>query len=400
MTPEVLLILHSGADGSAEMLRGIVQYQRSRQSWRVSLLGEAKSEMGPCWVRSKKWHGVISRDTTPELLEACAQGHTPIVDLGDTPPSAAIPKVRPDNIAIGCAGARYLMARQFQRYWFCGFSNRTWSTERMEGFLQTLGKGMRRGEVFNVEQPQEFTPTWLTQQSALLGAWLRCLPAGSAVMACDDDRAQAIVGAALAAGLRVPHDVAVLGVSHNETRCELAVPSISSVGVNACEAGRLAAEHLDRLIRGEATAPIDVRVEPLGVVTRQSTDVLGARDEHMATALSYIREHACEGIKVEEVLRKVPISRTQLESKMRRYIGASPQVEIRRVQVARIRELLSDTKLSLKEIAQRTGFVHVEYMCVVFKRLTGETLGQFRYKNVQPYHSPQAMTSPSVSLSY
>ena len=34
--------------------------------------------------------------------------------------------------------------------------------------------------------------------------------------------------------------------------------------------------------------------------------------------------------------------------------------------------------LSPAEIADRTGFVHVEYMCVLFKRVAGETPGQYR----------------------
>jgi LacI family transcriptional regulator len=95
------------------------------------------------------------------------------------------------------------------------------------------------------------------------------------------------------------------------------------------------------------------------------------------------REHACHGITVDEVLKQTFASRSQLEKKFRKYIGRSPQAEIRRVQVAKIRQLLFETDFPLKKIADLTGFEHIEYMCVVFKRLIGESPGSFRKRKHQ-----------------
>ena len=122
------------------------------------------------------------------------------------------------------------------------------------------------------------------------------------------------------------------------------------------------------------------RIEPLGVVTRQSTDILAIDDKNVAAALSFIREHACHGIRIEQVLKHAFASRSQLEKKFRRFLGRSPQAEIRRVQVEKIRQLLFETEFPLKKIAELTGFEHVEYMCVVFKRLTGTAPGSYRKK--------------------
>ncbi len=113
---------------------------------------------------------------------------------------------------------------------------------------------------------------------------------------------------------------------------------------------------------------------------RGSTDILAMRDPKVAAAVDYIREHACRGVTVDDVVARVHASRSQLENRFRRFLGRSPQMEIRRVQLARIQTLLAQTDLSLKEIAERTGFMHVEYMCVLFKRVTGETPGQYRRK--------------------
>jgi LacI family transcriptional regulator len=98
----------------------------------------------------------------------------------------------------------------------------------------------------------------------------------------------------------------------------------------------------------------------------------------VAAALSFIRERACKGINVEEVVAHASASRSQLEKRFRRFIGRSPQAEIRRVQLVRVKELLSETDLPLKIIAAMTGFEHIEYLSVVFKRTTGEAPGQYR----------------------
>ena len=157
-------------------------------------------------------------------------------------------------------------------------------------------------------------------------------------------------------------------------------PPLSSVATNPFQSGYRAAEMLDHLMNGQTLDELNVRIDPVGVVTRHSTDILAIEDKNVAAALSYIREHACSGIAVEQVLRHAAASRSQLEKKFRRFLGRSPQAEIRRVQVARIRQLLIETDFPLKKIAELTGFEHVEYMCVLFKRLTGLTPGGCRTK--------------------
>ena len=48
--------------------------------------------------------------------------------------------------------------------------------------------------------------------------------------------------------------------------------------------------------------------------------------------------------------------------------------------MAKIRQLLLETDFPLKRIAELTGFEHVEYMCVLFKRLAGDSPGAYRDK--------------------
>jgi LacI family transcriptional regulator len=356
------------------MLKGIAYYERSHRPWAAFLDDEARAEVDLHWVSSKKWDGVISRHTTPGLVRTCGKLGLPLVDLNDVPPFPGVPKIRPDNTVMGHLGAEHFMERGYRHYGFCGFANTAWSCERRDGFVEALRLAGQECDVFDVEYPGDLTPFWDAKQITALGAWLRRLPKPVAVMACNDLRALQVISAAQAIDLLVPEEVAVLGSNNDTIRCDLAYPPLSSVAANAFQSGYQAAECLDQLMAGRTPEPMDV-------VTRHSTDILAIDDKNVAAALSFIRENSCRGITVEEVLHHAFASRSVLEKKLRRYLGRSPQAEIRRVQVAKIRELLLETDFPLKKIAELTGFEHVEYMCVVFKRLTGDSPGGYRKKN-------------------
>lgn len=383
--PHVLLVFHTRFEDAAAMLRGVAHYERSHNSWSAFLDDEGRAGIDPRWIRSKRWHGVISRHTAPALVRSCAELGIPLVDLSDAPPIPHVSKIRPDNTALGHLGAEYFLERGYRQFAFCGYKSLGWSQERRDGFVEALSLAGHRCELFEVERPDDLSPFWEGAQADALTLWIRRLPRRMAVMACNDLCAFQVMRAAESAGVLVPEQMGVLGANNDPMRCELANPPISSVAANNFQAGYQAAQHLDELMAGRARGAIDLRIEPLGVVTRKSTDVLAVADTVVAKALSYIREHACRGITVDDVLKQVLVSRSKLESRFRRHVGRSPQAELRRVQVARIIQLLLETDLPLAEIAEQTGFVHVEYMCVLFKRLTGESPGRYRRQHqVEP----------------
>lgn len=378
MKPQVLLVFHTRFEECTAMLKGVAHYERTHGPWAAFLDDEVRSEHDPQWLRSKPWDGVISRHTTPGMVQRCAELGLPLIDLNDSAPSPNVPKIRPDNATAGKLGAEHFLERGYRSFGFCGFKNAGWACERRDGFLETLRQANRSTAVFDVEYPGDLTPFWDTQQIGALTAWLRLLPQPVAIMACCDMRALQVIAAAQDAKLLVPEEVAVLGANNDSFRCELAYPPLSSVAPNAFQAGYEAARLLSELMAGRPPSLIDLRIAPLGVVTRHSTDMLAIDDRAVGAALSFIREHACEGISVSAVLRHACASRSQLENKFRRLLGRTPQAEIRRVQVARISQLLAETDLPLKRIAELTGFEHIEYMSVLFKRLTRETPGAYR----------------------
>jgi LacI family transcriptional regulator len=231
-------------------------------------------------------------------------------------------------------------------------------------------------------QPSRRTaPDDATLMEDLVG-WIRKLPKPVGVMACYDLRGVQALEACRRAVIAVPEEVAVVGVDNDEVLCELSHPPLTSIIPNTHRTGHEAAALLDRLMGGARIEPGATHlIPPLGIATRQSSDVLAIEDPHVARALHYIRQHACEGIKVTDVLRALPQSRRILENKFIKLIGRTPHEEILRVRLDRVKQLLHGTRLSLAEIAGRTGFNHVEYLTVVFRNKVGLPPGKYRAQN-------------------
>jgi LacI family transcriptional regulator len=95
-------------------------------------------------------------------------------------------------------------------------------------------------------------------------------------------------------------------------------------------------------------------------------------------ALRYIREHACDGIDVSDVLRNVPVSRTLLERNFARLVGDSPHRLIKRRQIERVCQLLAESDLPVARVADLTGFESASYLSAVFRREVGTTPRAYR----------------------
>jgi LacI family transcriptional regulator len=374
--PHVAMIVETSIHYGRQILRGVTRYLRSHRPWSVFLEQRELWTAPPDWLRRWRGDGVICRKTTPELAEMLHRAGVPLVDLNDRCPPMGAPRIESDHRAIGRLAADHLTERGFQNFAFCGFSER-FSTERRAGFVARLAE--RGFECASWESPWvgPAARAWEREQ-AEIARWVSSLPQPVGLMACSDARGQHVLDACQRVDLAVPEAVAVIGVDDDAVLCNLCHTPLSSVVPNPERVGYEAAGLLDRLMEG-ATAPAGVQlIEPVGVQTRQSTDVLAIDDPAVAATLRFIRERAFHGVSMKEVIRHAAMSRSLLERKFRQFLGHSPQAEIRSVQLKRVKQLLAESDLPLTQIASLAGYAHPEYMSVVFKRETGRTPGQFR----------------------
>jgi LacI family transcriptional regulator len=371
----VALLIESSNAYARGLLEGVAAYVRRHQSWSIFLPEQRRGDAPPPALA--RWHGdgVIARIETAAVAEAVGRLCLPTIDVSAARQVPAIPWVETDDDAIARLAAEHFLGRGFRHLAFCGDPRFNWSKWRCERFCRLAGEAGATCQLYGAGGP---LPVSWQEEHARLVRWVRSLPRPVGVLACYDIKAQQLLDACRDAGAAVPEEVAVLGVDNDPVLCELCDPPLSSVTPDARRAGYLAAELLDRWMAGASVPAEAHRIAPVGVHIRQSTDVLAIDDQAVAAAVRLIRQHACAGVTVAELLRQIPLSRRVLERRFSRCLGRSPHAEIVRVKLNRVKQLLLETDLSVAAIAPLAGFEHPEYLSVTFKREVGLRPQDFR----------------------
>lgn len=245
-----------------------------------------------------------------------------------------------------------------------------WSAERCRGFKDTLAaQDADDVSVFNKESID--TP-WHYDMHSLVG-WLRQLPPQTALMACDDTRANKIIEACQIAGLRVPKDIAVLGVDNDEVICHLSYPELSSISTDVFHAGYATAEYIDRTLKGEETDIRDIDVPFLAIEERMSTEMFATDDPYMLQVLEYIHSHLAAPLDTPSLIRLVPLSRRLLETRFKNATGPSIHKYVTTLRIQRFARLLISSDEPMDELAAQVGLYDPKNLARQFRTYMGMT---------------------------
>lgn len=357
------------------VLRGIVTYARPSKPW-VFVFGVGPQFANPATL--KQFDGFIGNAATGTVGGAVASTGIPAINVSNLHANSALHRVGIDEDAVGAMAAAYFLERGYRHFAVAANPALAYAVGRERGFADFLRERNLTYHSHAAWRAQRNLPAWTPEDARQMVNWLKTLPSPVALLAANDAQAWSITEACRDAELRVPDDVAVLGVDNDEPICTAAYPPLSSIAVAGERIGYEAAAMLDRLMAGETVAKDPILVPPRGVITRQSSDVLAIEDRELSAAVSFIRDHAHESIGVTDVLRAVPVARRSLERKFRTVLGRSPLEEIRRAHIERARDLLAATDLSMPVIAERSGFESAVRLTTVFRQETGMTPTQYR----------------------
>jgi LacI family transcriptional regulator len=375
--PRVALLSGTFSTYSRDLIHGIHDYLREHKPWSIYLGEYGRGEILPNWLQRWKGDGIVARVENVKIARTIVKTGLPTVDVSFGLEHSPFPRVIMDNLAITKLAAEHLLERGFTHFGYCGENQHHWSRSRQDLFvrhIQTAGHSVRS---FEGVGRQNARYAWELELDAIF-KWLRELPKPVGIMACHDKRGQQVLEACRRLDIPVPDEVAVIGVHNDELLCELCDPPLSSVVSNARRVGYEAAALLVQMMAGQRVPAQDYLFEPVGVATRQSTDVVAVTDVQISKAIRFIREHACDGITVDDVLHAVPMSRTVFERRFKKLLNRTPHDQILRVRIERVKTLLVGTNLTLQQIAERTGFGHIEYLSVAFKRAVGDPPSSYR----------------------
>ncbi len=377
--PRIILLIETSREHGRQLLRGITDYARLYGPWTFySETGDRQAS----YPRLDRWQadGIIAHSARScetlnlDLPHVCTFDHAHL---------EGIVGVLSDYVATGSAAAQYLMNRGLAHYAFCGWTQVYWSQQRQRCFTQEIRQ--KGHDVFTFDRPQSALRRSWGQEQERLGQWLLSLPKPVGLMACNDERGRHIIEACQAVDLRVPDDVAVIGVDNDALVCELCNPPLSSVALNHRRAGFEAAQALDHLMRGQTVQPHVIKNQVMGIVSRRSTDVLATEDADVAMALRFILDHTRDNAQVEDVAEAVGLSRRSLHTKFRTHLGRTVGQEIARVRVDEIVRMLVSTDLPIAQIARGLGFPNIDHIARFFKRHKGQTPSAFRREQGRLY---------------
>ena len=378
--PRVALVIETSTSFGRRLLCGIAAHIRENSPWSVFFGERGVFDPVPDWLKDWRGDGIITRTASPVIREVIAANRIPAVDLNEQLAGLNVPMVTIDHAAVGREAAKHLLERGFTRFAYLGDVGQVWSDRRGDAFTQAVGDAGFHCDRF-CGTPEDLRSlrqgAWELQLDGI-ASWVGQLPKPVGIMACHDFRAVQLLAACRLADVAVPEEAAVIGVGADDVACELADPPLSSVVLNAWRMGYEAAALLDRLMRGGTSASTELRIPPIDVATRQSTDVTAIADPVVARAMRFIREQACTGINVEDVLAHVDMSRTALQDHFRQVLGKSIHDVLIEAKIARVRALLAETSLPIDTIAERTGFKYPEYMSSILKQRTGWTPARYR----------------------
>ncbi len=363
---------------------GAAQYAREVGDWQL-YVSESSTELRS---NVSKWHGdgviaAIKDERTAEVLSSLRLPVVAVGAAGADDPAGAIPRVCSDDREIARLAFEHLRERGFVHFGYYDrkpIPTKAWSQARGDAFVACASAaGFTVDRLTARHDPREWKAV-----RAEMHRWLDTLPKPVGVMICADSHGRNLLESCRTLGLRVPHDVAVVGVDNDELDCELAAPPLSSIAQASRRVGYEAGRLLDRLMRPDHFAniqePVPQRlvVPPLGVVARASTDTFATSDPAVAAVIAHLREHACLGVGVAELARIANVPAWQLRRRFKECVGHSIRDDIVLARLAEARRLIGTTELPLKQVARRTGFNSVAYMTTMFRRRFGTTPALYR----------------------
>ncbi|HEV2970824.1 MAG TPA: DNA-binding transcriptional regulator [Pirellulales bacterium] len=377
----VLLIESSRAFGRG-LLAGIAAYSMTHGPWTFYHEERSIDDPIPRGLRAWTPDGCIGR-IWPTLEKQVRQLGVPSVNVLYENTLAGIPNMAPNDTLVAQAAVHHLLDRGLRQFAFCGFRGLRFSEQRKLAFREALGARGYPVSVFEDGGARRtvglvaFEQKWL-QQLGRMETWLRGLPKPVGLMACNDVRAYQVSNACREIGLAVPDEVAIIGVDNDPTLCELATPPLTSIDPNPAKVGYEAAALLHRMIENKSPAPKEVLIEPTGIVARRSSDVLAIPDRDVVDAVRFVRDRACQGLTVEELVEHTAVSRSTLDRWFTKCLGHSASDEITHVRIERAKELLATTNLVVEEVSRLAGFSHPETMYRLFKENCNQTPSEFR----------------------
>lgn len=380
-----LLIITDFTESFAyKLLKGIVSYNRGKEQWTICRMPPSyKRHLGAegvvNWAKNWGADAVIGQFAGNDEVSLFTKNGIVVVAQDYIRKFNGIPNITADYHGTGRMAAEYFIGKGYTNFAFFGFRDVCWSDERYEGFKKAVEES-GYGDHLSAYRMQDINAIWYYELDRL-SDWLRDLPKPVAVMACDDNQASNLIDACNSIGIKMPGEVAIIGVDNDEIICNLNTPSLTSIHVDIENGGYRTAELIDRIVSDRSTRVEDIVLKPVKVVSRISTASYATDDTQILNAIQFIHQNLTKKISVSDVMKEAALSRRLLERRFKAVTGESIYQYISRNKVKLFADMLLDTNDQVINVALNLGENDSKSISRKFKAAYGMAPNEWREKH-------------------
>jgi len=375
---KILLLSDFTSEFSRLMLRGFLRYSKEVGGWSFYRIPLNQNDLYENTVIkiAQKWgaDAIIGQISNVNVQRLKSIG-IPIILQNYTDRISGISNITGEYWGTGTMAASYFLKKRYQHFAFYGTRTTVWSREREDGFREKITESGHSVACYNEDYNIRYGST--SDLTALVN-WLAELPKPIALFACDDAFALRITEVCCLNNIRVPEDVAVLGVDNDEILCNMSDPPLSSIVLDVEKGGYEAAAHLHQLINNSDLPQFNISINPIRIERRKSTEGYAIDDPLVLSAIRMIEDDNNKQITIPEILNQVHVSRRVLEKRFKGTVGESIYQYILKQRISWFAEKLLTSDKPVSEVAFELGFEDYINLSKIFKRICQMTPTQYR----------------------
>lgn len=367
---KVLVHLDSGRGYSRDLLRGIYAFNNAVSHWEIVyepayFLKSAPARNNLDIVKALKPDGCILEFA--ENISDLAKMNIPVIQITSAGRYQNIPTVIGDYESDAIMAADYFSRKGFKNIAFFGIKGLIWSDDRQSSLEKCAAESGLGFYSFLLKGNEADV---LSHNFNELIAWLRQIPKPIGILCCNDDFGQILVNSCSLAGIKVPYEIAVLGIDNDELICNICYPNLSSIARNHQNTANAVCSMLSDMMNGMDRKGEVIITEALEIIERSSTDTLATADKEVSKAIAYISGNLHKAIDVNAVAAYSGVSPKVLNRKFKLATRNTVYEEIQFRRLSRFKQLLLANK-SVKEIAFELAFQDSSHVSRWFVNLEG-----------------------------
>ena len=374
--PNILYIGASDGFFTRETLRGILSMRSEGCNWNFCNLPLDCSinDLQDC-IETNKVEGIITRGLPEDTAMFIYENKLPCVFIrsGEDDSAVYINGPHPDDEMIGQLAGQAFDLLNLTQWGFVHWEEVMWSEARRQSFQNHAEACGVNSSLISIKKSDQ--QSW--KATKLISEWLKTIPKPCGILACNDKAGLEVIQAAQILKLRVPDDVAVIGVDNDHLICESSAVSLSSIDLKAANTGRAAAVQLGIML-GNLDKNTLPPVNQASYVVRQSSQNTDHSQLIFQKALDRIKSQPLTKLSVSALAKACGVSRRSLERAFVKCNAESPASLIRQSRSKAIIALIQEQSSSLESIAEQAGFSDAAGLSNFVKRLTGKNPGAFR----------------------